>query len=78
MEVQNLITSENNLTVHTVLVISKQDMALQNAINSLNELNHINRIEFTAFEKQYGINTELLEEVRNLQAKLQKAKYGRY
>ena len=76
MEAQKLITSENKLAVGQVLAIAKQDIAIENAINSLNELCHINRIEFTAYAKQYGFTNELLQEVRNLQNKLLNAKYG--
>jgi hypothetical protein len=64
--------------VHQVHAVAKQDIALENAIKSLNELNHINKIEFTAYGENYGLSPELLQEVRNLQDKLQKAKYGRY
>jgi hypothetical protein len=78
MEAQKLITAENNVAVQQVLVIAKQDMAIENAIKSLNELNHVNRIDFTAYGQNYGLTPELLQEVRNLQDKLQKAKYGRF
>ena len=78
MEAQKLITSENNLAVGQVLAIAKQDIAIENAIKSLNELCHINRIEFTAYGQEYGLTNELLQEVRNLQDKLVKAKYGRF
>jgi len=78
MEIKNLITEENSTTVHQLLVITKQDIAIENAIKVLNELNHINRIEFTAYEQSYGLTNELLQEVRNLQDKLAKAKYGRF
>jgi hypothetical protein len=77
-EIKNLITEKNNELLQQVLVISKQDIALKNAINALNELKHINRIEFTAFGNQYGINNELLSEVRDIQDKLTNARYGRF
>jgi hypothetical protein len=78
MDIKNLITAENNTAIQQILVISKQDIAIENAIKALNELNHINRIEFTSYEKNYGITNDLLEQVRELQDKLARAKYGRY
>jgi hypothetical protein len=78
MEISKLVTAENNVAVATILAISKQDAALQNAINALNELSHVNAVQFEDFGKAFGITPELLEEVRNLQNKLAKAKYGRY
>jgi hypothetical protein len=41
-------------------------------------LSHVNAVQFEDFGKAFGITPELLEEVRNLQGKLAKAKYGRY
>lgn len=78
MEISKLITEENNVAINQVLVIAKQDIALQNAINALNELSHLNKIEFEAYGTSYGVNENLLAEVRNLKDKLNKAKYGRY
>jgi hypothetical protein len=78
MEISKLVTKENNVAINQVLVIAKQDIAIENAINVLNNLSHINRIEFEDYGNTYGISKELLNEVRNLQDKLQKAKYGRY
>jgi len=78
MEISKLVTSENSSTVHQVLIIAKQDMALEHAIKTLNELTHINRIEFENYGTAYGITEELLNEVRNLKDKLNKAKFGRY
>jgi hypothetical protein len=78
MEISKLVTAENNVAVATILAISKQDAALKNAINALNELAHVNAVQFEDFGKKFGITSELLEEVRSLQGKLSKAKYGRY
>ena len=78
MEISNLVTEENNVVINQVLIISKQDIALQNTINILNELSHLNKIEFEAYGTSYGINENLLDEIRNLKDKLNKAKYGRY
>ena len=78
MEISKLVTEENNVVVNQVLIIAKQDIALENAIKALNELSHLNRVEFEDYGKKFGINEELLSEVRNLKDKLQKAKYGRY
>ena len=78
MEISKLITSENSSTVHQVLIIAKQDMVLEHAIKTLNELTHINRIEFENYGTAYGITEELLNEVRKLKDKLNKAKFGRY
>lgn len=78
MEISKLVTAENNVAINQVLIIAKQDIALQNAINSLNELSHLNKIEFESYGKNYGINEELLAEIRNIKDKLQKARYGRY
>jgi hypothetical protein len=78
MDIQNLVNSENNVAVHQVLVIAKQDIALDNSIKGLNELCHINRIEFEDFGQKYGVTSELLNEVRDLKEKLIKAKYGRF
>ena len=78
MEISKLITEENNVAVHQILVISKQDAAIENAIRSLNELSHLNRIVFEDYGKGYGITEELINEVRNLKDKLQKAKHGRF
>jgi hypothetical protein len=78
MEISKLVTKENNVVINQVLVIAKQDIAIENAINTLNNLSHINRIEFEDYGHSYGISKELLDEVRNLQDKLQKVKYGRY
>jgi hypothetical protein len=78
MKALNLITKENNVAVSQILVIVKQDAALNTAIQSLNELSHINRIEFEDYGQKYGISPELLQEIRVLQEKLNKAKYGRF
>ena len=78
MEISKLVTKENNVAVNQVLIIAKQDIAIENAINALNKLCHINCIEFEDFGHSYGISKELLDDVRNLQDKLQKVKYGRY
>ena len=78
MNISKLVTADNNVAVSTILNISKQDAALQNAINALNELAHINRIEFEDFGKKFGITSELLEQVRALGNTLSSAKYGRY
>ena len=74
---RKLITEENNVAISTVLAVAKQDIAIQNAINSLNELNFINRIEFEEYGKTYGLNKELLQEINLLQSKLQKIQYNR-
>ena len=78
MEISKLVTKENNVVINQVLVIAKQDVAIENAIDALNKLCHINRIEFEDFGHSYGISKELSDDVRNLQDKLQKVKYGRY
>jgi hypothetical protein len=78
MEIKNLITEENHVSVQQVLVIAKQDIAIENAFKALNELSHINRIDFTAYGQNYGLTPELLQDVINLQDKLRKAKYGRF
>lgn len=78
MEVSKLITAENNVAISQVLIIAKQDIALDNAIKALNELSHINKIEFESYNKKFGINEELLNEIRNLKDKLQTSIYGRY
>jgi hypothetical protein len=78
MEISKLVTKENNVVINQVLVIAKQDIAIENAINALNKLCHTNCIEFEDFGHSYGISKELLDDVRNLQDKLQKVKYGRY
>jgi hypothetical protein len=78
MKALNLITKENNVAVSQILVIVKQDAALNTAIQSLNELSHINRIEFEDYGTSYGVTAELLQEIRVLQEKLKKAKYGRF
>ncbi len=70
MEISKLVTSENNVAVSTILAVSKQEAALQNAINALNELVHVNAVQFEDFGKKFGITSELLEEVRSLQHKL--------
>jgi len=78
MNVEKLVTEENHLAINQVLVIAKQDMALDKAFRSLNDLCHINRIEFEVYGKNFGISPELLAEVKILQDKLAKAKYGRF
>lgn len=78
MEISNLITQENNVVVSQVLAITKQDIALGNAIKALNELNNINMVEFQSYGTNYGINETIITEIRNLKDKLEKAKYGRY
>ncbi len=44
----------------------------------VSDLDDITAVQFEDFGKAFGITPELLEEVRNLQNKLSKAKYGRY
>jgi hypothetical protein len=78
MEISKLVTAENNEAINQILTIAKQDMVLQNAINSLNELKHINKIEFENYGKSYGITQDLLIDIINLQDKLKKARLGKY
>jgi hypothetical protein len=78
MEISNLITLENNTAISQVLVIAKQDAALENAIKALNNLSHINKIEFESYGKRFGISPELLAEINTLKNKLGEAKYGRF
>jgi 1,2-phenylacetyl-CoA epoxidase catalytic subunit len=75
---KNLITEENNVAVQQILVVAKQDLAIQKAMDSINDLFHINKIEFEEYGKNYGINQELKEELYSLYNKLSKAKYGKF
>jgi hypothetical protein len=77
-DITKIINPSNHLAVYTVLAVAKQDAALENAIKTLNELSHIHRVEFTAYGQNYGLSPELLQECRDLQDKLKKAKYGKY
>lgn len=78
MNVDKLIKPENHVEILQVLVISKQDAAIQNAITALNSLHNINIIEFESYGKNYGLSNELLSEISALQTKLEKAKYNRF
>lgn len=78
MEISKLVTAENNVAVTQILLIAKQDIALDVAIRALNELSHIHRVEFESYGEKFGIDVELLVEIKNLKDKLQKAKHGRY
>lgn len=78
MEIKDLIKPEFNVAIHQALVIAKQDIAIGNGVKALNEIIHTNKIEFTYYNEKFGINEELLSEVRNLISKLEKAKFGRF
>ncbi len=78
MEIKDLINKENNVAIQTVLIIAKQDIAINNCIESLNELCHTNKINFTHYNSEFGLTPELMQEVRDLKEKLAKAKYGRF
>jgi hypothetical protein len=78
MGISQLVTTENQILVSTILAISKQDAILQTAINALNELAHLDTIEFEDFGKPFGVSNELAGELLSLKAKLVAAKYGRF
>lgn len=79
MKANELITNENYEAINNVSVIIKQDIAIQNAMDSLNKLMHINRIEFeTGYgEEKKGLTSDLSFWVSDLYSRLEKAKYGR-
>ncbi len=78
LNISAVVTRENSQAINQILTIAKQDAAIKTAITALNELAHTNRIEFEDYGNSYGISEDLLAEIRNLQEKLSKAKYGRY
>jgi hypothetical protein len=80
MKADELITKENYEAINNVSVIIKQNIAIQNAMDSLNKLMHTNRIEFeTGYgEEKKGINEDVLMEVSKLYSKLEKASYNRF
>ncbi len=78
MDITKLVTADNNVAINQVLIIAKQDIAIQNAIDALVNLLHINNVVFESYGKQYGVTKELMDQVYEMRTALDKAKFGRY
>ena len=75
---RNLINGTNHEAINQVLIVAKQDIAIDNAKKAINDLLHTNKVSFEEFGHTYGITDELKNELYEVFRKLSNAKYGKF